>query len=50
MKNKIILSILLLLIGTMLLAEDWLTIYNDDLSLVCSIFDIDLKLVGRSII
>lgn len=46
MKNKIILSILLLLIGTMLLAEDWLTIYNDDLSLVRSTFDIDLQ-AGR---
>ena len=46
MKNKIILSILLLLIGTMLLAEDWLTIYNDDLSLVRSTFDIEIE-AGR---
>ena len=46
MKNKILVSILLLLIGTMLLAEDWLTIYNDDLSLVRSTFDLDLQ-AGR---
>jgi len=46
MKNKLLVSILLLLISTMLLAEDWLTIYNDDLSLVRSTFEIDLQ-AGR---
>lgn len=46
MKNTIIISMLLLLMGSMLFAEDWLTIYNDDLSLVRSTFDIDLK-AGR---
>ncbi|MGI6198125.1 MAG: DUF4139 domain-containing protein [Candidatus Cloacimonadaceae bacterium] len=42
MKNKILFSVLLLLTCSMLLAEDWLTIYNDDLSLVRSTFEIEL--------
>ena len=46
MKNKVLVSILLLLISSLLLAEDWLTIYNDDLSLVRSTFDIELQ-AGR---
>jgi len=46
MKNKTLVSILLLLICSLLLAEDWLTIYNDDLSLVRSTFEIELE-AGR---
>ena len=46
MKNKILFGILLLLMSSLLLAEDWLTIYNDDLSLVRSTFEIELE-AGR---
>ena len=46
MKNKTLAIILLLLIYSLLLAEDWLTIYNDDLSLVRSTFEIELE-AGR---
>ncbi len=42
MKNKTLVGILLLLACSLLLAEDWLTIYNEDLSLVRSTFDIEL--------
>ncbi len=46
MKNSLLISILLLVMSTMLMAEDWLTIYNDDLSLIRSTFNLNLK-AGR---
>lgn len=47
MKLRHILSAVLLLSFVLpLLAEDWITIYNDDLSLIRSSFDLDLK-AGR---
>lgn len=48
MKTRFCLAVLMILILTLpLLAEDWLTIYNDDLSLVRSKFTLDLP-AGKS--
>ncbi|MDZ4182290.1 MAG: DUF4139 domain-containing protein [Candidatus Cloacimonadaceae bacterium] len=43
MARKICLAMLLLLIAAMAFAEDWITIYNDDLSLVRSNFELKLQ-------
>ncbi len=43
MKNRVLLSVLLLIIGVLpLMAEDWITIYNDDLSLIRTQFELNL--------
>lgn len=41
--RHLIVAVLLLSFALPLLAEDWITIYNDDLSLIRSSFDLDLK-------
>ena len=41
--RHIITAVLLLSLMLPLLAEDWITIYNDDLSLIRSSFNLDLK-------
>ncbi|MDP2173622.1 MAG: DUF4139 domain-containing protein [Candidatus Cloacimonadaceae bacterium] len=43
MSRKICLAMLLLLLAGIAFAEDWITIYNDDLSLVRSNFELQLK-------
>jgi len=43
MKATLLIGTLLLVLAAPLAAEDWLTIYNDDLSLVRSRFELDLK-------
>ena len=43
MARKIILLLAILSLTSLVFAEDWLTIYNDDLSLVRSNFDLDLE-------
>lgn len=43
MKQSIFITVILLIMATGLMAEDWLTIYNDDLSLVRSRFELTLK-------
>ena len=43
MRRYLIISLILFITAVPLLAEDWLTIYNDDLSLVRSQFELNLK-------
>ena len=43
MRRYLIISLILILSAVPLLAEDWLTIYNDDLSLIRSQFELNLK-------
>ena len=48
MKTRVLVIALLLIMSVLpLLAEDWITIYNDDLSLIRSTFEVNLPL-GRS--
>ena len=46
MKHVILISAILMVLSASLVAEDWLTIYNDDLSLVRSRFELELE-AGR---
>lgn len=49
MHKQILIMALMLLMAFFVQAEDWLTIYNDDLSLVRSNFELELKQeIGRA--